>query len=143
MTVSTNRARLLLVGLTLATAFLSFLLLSLPWYRLVMEGRAFSAGGGIFFQSVPFAWPFAVAGFLLPSDDRSFRTAVIWLLILAASGTLLYSTVVRVSFAGAQEATLASYVHAYGRFLMPPLFEGMGFLSAQVLMRLSRKLNAG
>ena len=125
---------ILISALTLAASFLSLLFLSLAWYHTAVEGRSFpSVGRSIsaapFVDSVPFAWPYLIAGFLFRQRHVA-RRALWWAVGTGLAGAALHALLVRAQFPPA--APLDSYVYFYSRFLSAPLLTLLGFVIGHI-----------
>src|SRR3954469_13135746 len=83
----------------LIVSLISQLLLSHIWFRLAVEGRTFSSVGGFSMlqvvDSLPFAWPYLVAGFLFRRLYAS-RIATSWTVLTAVAAVVLHSLLIHV-----------------------------------------------
>jgi hypothetical protein len=128
-----RHADILLVAITLAASVLSLVFLSLSWHHAVVEGRSFPGIGRALsvqplVDSVPFAWPYGVAGFLFrwrhPPRRALWRAAGTGL-----AGAALHALLVRAEFPPL--APWDSYVYFYSRLVSAPLLAVLGFALAR------------
>jgi Na+(H+)/acetate symporter ActP len=129
-----RKADLFVAAFTLAASFLSLVFFSLAWHRAFIEGRSFPVFAGYIstlplIESVPFAWPYLVAGFVF-SRRHHRRAAAGWTLAVGVLGTVLHSCLVRADFLPG--ASLHSYIHFYSRFAAAPAFALVGFCVGQI-----------
>jgi hypothetical protein len=107
------------------------LLLSHIWFRLAIEGHTFSSVGGFsmlpVIDSLPFAWPYLVAGFLSRWLYGS-RIATWWTVLIAVAAAVLHSLLVHVQLVS--DVALSAYIHFYSRFAVAPLCCALGFFIA-------------
>ena len=136
--MKTTRSKLLLLASTLAIAFLSPIFLSLPWYHLTGEGRSFTVYWGVvpslpFVDSVPFAWPFAVAALLYGYCISARSLSLRWVLALGVAGVALHLLVSHVLLDATQPIPLSIYVGIYMRHAFPIIYAAFGFLLGRLL----------
>ncbi len=137
-----SRTDIIVLTCALAVSFLSLVFFSLSWHRAIIEGRSFpSLGGSItmlpLVESVPFAWPYLLAGILFRlrhSAGRAFR----WALGSGIAGAVLHSLLVSSEFP--PDAPALSYISFYSRFLSTPLFASLGFLIIHVTRTRNERL---
>ena len=139
MSLTTTQGKLLLLIATLVAAFVSFQLFSVRWFQGMIDGRMFPVWWGVFpteymIQSVPFAWPFAVAGYLLGPSFSTPRAPVRWLLLFALLGSITYGLLTEDAFKQMRGMLSAHVLGVYTRACMPLLFELLGLLTARVVI---------
>ena len=139
MSLTTTQGKLLLLIATLVAAFVSFQLFSVRWFQWTIEGRTFPIWWGVFpteyfVQSIPFTWPFAVAGFLLGPSFSTPRAPVRWLLLFALLGSIAYGLLTEDAFKQMRGILSAHVLGVYTRACMPLLFELLGLLTARVVI---------
>jgi len=115
----------------LIASLASQLFLSHLWFRLAVEGRTFSSVGGFSMlpvvDSLAFAWPYLVAGFLFRWLYAS-RIATWSTVLTAVAAVVLHSLLIHVQ--AVSDAALSAYVHFYSRFAVAPLCCALGFFIA-------------
>ena len=137
--LTTIQGKLLLLVATLVTAILSFHWLAVPWVRWTIAGHTFPVWRGIFptedfVQSLPFTWPFAVAGFLLGFGLATIQAPLRWLLLFGLLGAVTYGLLTGDVFTETHGMLSTYGVRIYTRAGMPLLLELLGLLAARLGM---------
>ena len=138
LSLTTTQGKLLLLIGTLVAAVVSFHLLSIRWLQWRIDGRTFPVWWGVFptedfVRSIPFTWPFAVAGFLLGPSFSAPPVPVRWLLLLALLGAVTYGLLTEDVFQEMRGLLSLQVQGVYTRAGMPLLCELLGLLTARLV----------
>ena len=139
LSLTTIQGKLWLLVGTLVAAVLSFHLFSVRWFQWRIEGRTFPVWWGVFpteefVRSLPFTWPFAIAGFVLGRSFSAPPAPVRWLLLLALLGAVTYGLLTEDLFQEMRGLLSVQVLGVYTRAGMPLLCELLGLLSARLVM---------
>ena len=137
--LTTIQGKLLLLVATLVAAISSFHWLAAPWFQWTIAGRSFPVWRGVFptedfVQSLPFTWPFAVAGFLLGLGFSTIQAPVRWLLLFGLAGAVTYGLLTEDALIETHGMLSVHGVRVYTRAGMPLLLELLGLLAARLVL---------
>ena len=122
------RTKILLMVSTFVVSFFSQVTLSYPWYCFAIKGTAFhSASFLLLLECLPFAWPYAIAGYIYGRLSTTSRQLG-WIIALGCVGGVLYSRLVHAQWP--DPTSFADRIGFYIRFIFPLFFSGAGFLCA-------------
>jgi hypothetical protein len=118
--------RIHIVVYTLFAAFLSSLILSDIWFKLIIEDRSFRSRPLLdVLGCVPYVWPFLFGGLLLSFRSQDVNIGLFLATILGLAGGLIYTQVTALVLEPGE--SILDYPSFYIRYFYPLFLTFFGF----------------